>query len=132
MRCRTIAAPGVVARTVEIFDVAVALIEVIPEVVAAVGADEKAAEHILLAVFGRTLAGLGFASFLNLLPCRPVYDGFMHIFKDCQFGSVFNSGLLPVFLGVLYPVFQLEVDGEGLVIHYRPGILSLRKNLDHG
>ena len=77
------AAPTIafVVGAVEILDVGVALIEMEVQVVPAVGADQKAGEHIAFSLMGTALADLA-PLLLDLLKDCPLNDGFVDTLED--------------------------------------------------
>ena len=94
------AAVALIIGTVEISDLRVSLIEVEMQVVPAIGTDQQAGKHILLALVGSALAD--FAPFLlNLLPHGAINNRLMDIFENHPiFTVVFDSLLIFVRLGV--------------------------------
>ena len=67
--------------TVEIFDIVIALVKVIVQVVPTIRADQQAAENVSFAVFW--LALTDFAAFLlNLLPNGTLDNRLMHILEN--------------------------------------------------
>lgn len=94
------AAVALIIGTVEISDLRVSLIEVEMQVVSAIGTDQQAGKHILLALVGSALAD--FAPFLlNLLPHGAINNRLMDIFENHPiFTVVFDSLLIFVRLGV--------------------------------
>ena len=103
------AAVALIIGTVEISDLRVSLIEVEMQVVPAIGTDQQAGKHILLALVGSALAD--FAPFLlNLLPHGAINNRLMDIFENHPiFTVVFDSlgrRLLLAFSGTLDTLFQ--------------------------
>ena len=100
------AAPTIalVIGAVEILDVGVALIEMEVQVVPAVGADQKAGEHIAFPLMGAALADLA-TLLLDLLKDCPLNDGFVDILEDD-----------PVFPVIGKPLFVLVRLGVGLEV----------------
>ena len=78
---------------IPVLDVGVALIEMEVQVMPAVGADQKAGEHIAFPLMGAALADLA-ALLLDLLKDRPLNDRFVDTLEDD-----------PVFTVILQPLF---------------------------
>ena len=91
------AAPTIalVVGAVEILDVGIALIEMEVQVVPAIGANQKAGEHIAFPLMGAALADLA-QLLLDLVKDRPLNDGFVEVLE--------NDPVLPV---VGKPLFDL-------------------------
>ena len=96
----------VVVRAVEIFDIAIALIEMITKITSAVGTFEQSGKNTALR-FGLWSFFAGAAHFLNLLPCHPVDNRLM---DTQEYGAIF--------LCVLNPLFVLEGFGIGFEIDH--------------
>lgn len=87
---------ALVVGTTEIPDFRVFLIEMIPQVVAAIGTDQQAGKHIFLAVACFTLTGLA-ALLLNFFPVSAGENRLMYVLEN-----------RPVLLGVGNPFLQLK------------------------
>lgn len=96
MRGWAVAPVALVVGTTEIPDFQVFLIERIPQVMAAIGADEQAGKHIFLAVACFTLTGFT-ALLLNFFPVGAGGNRLMYILEN-----------RPVLLGVGNPLLQLK------------------------
>lgn len=110
---------ALVVGAVKILDVGVALIEMKVQIVPAVGADQKAGEHIAFPLMGTALADLA-PLLLNLFKDRPLNDGFVDILEDD-----------PVFPVIGKPLFVLVRLGVGLEVKNITAIL-LRENVSDG
>lgn len=87
------AAVALIIGTVEISDFRVSLIEMEMQVVSAIGTDQQAGKHILLALVGSALAD--FTPFLlNLLPHGAVNDRLMDIRENHPIFTVIFNPLL--------------------------------------
>ena len=109
-----------VVGTVEILNGAVRVVDVVMQLVAAVGTIQQTGEHILLGVLGfpslRSLPEL-----LHLLPCGGVDDGLMVVIKDG-----------PVFFGVFQAALVFERLGIGLEIDKRTRVFSEGQDFGDG
>ena len=90
--------------TVEILNGAVGMVDVVMQLMAAIGAVQQTSEHILFGVLGLP-ALRPLPEFLHLFPCGLVDDGLMVVFK--------NS---PIFFGVLQAALVLKRLGIGLEV----------------
>ena len=102
-----------VVGTVEILNGAVGMVDVVMQLMAAVGAVQQTGEHILLGVLGLP-ALCPLPELLHLFPCGLVDDGLMVVFKDS-----------PIFFGIVQAALVLERLGVGFEIDqstpYTPG-----------
>ena len=117
------AAVALIIGTVEISDLRVSLIEVEMQVVSAIGTDQQAGKHILLALVGSALAD--FAPFLlNLLPHGAINNRLMDIFENHPiFTVVFDSLLIFVRLGVGLKIEDTFTSRTGATAHCRAGTI---------
>ena len=109
-----------VVGTVKVFNGAVGVVDVVMQLVAAVGTVQQTGEHILLGVLGFP-ALCPLPEPLHLLPCGGVDDGFMVVFKDG-----------PVFFGVFQAALVFEGLGIGLEIDKRTCVLPEGQDFGDG
>ena len=105
-----------VVGTVEILNGAVGMVDVVVQLVAAVGAVQQTGAHLLFGVLGFP-ALCPLSELLHLLPCGGVNDGFMVVLKDG-----------PIFFGVDQTALILEGLGIGLEIDQGARVLPEGQN----
>ena len=85
---------ALVVGTIKILDLGIALIEMIMEVVSAVGTNQQTRKHIFLAIICSSSAPRS-SFLLNLLPHGAVYDRFVYVFEnDPIFTVIINPFLV--------------------------------------
>lgn len=109
-----------VVGTVEILNGAVGMVDVVMQLMAAVGAVQQTGEHILLGVLGLP-ALCPLPELLHLFPCGLVDDGLMVVFKDS-----------PIFFGIVQAALVLERLGVGFEIDQSTRILPEGQNFGDG
>ena len=109
-----------VVGTVEILNGAVGMVDVVMQLMAAVGAVQQTGEHILLGVLGLP-AFRPLPELLYLLPCGGVDNGLMVVLKDG-----------PVFFRVHQAALILEGLGVGLEIDKSAGVLPEGQDFCNG
>lgn len=93
--------------TVEIFDIVVALVEMIIQVVTTILTDQQTAENVSLTILGVALTDLS-ALFLDLFPDYTVNDGLMDVFENQPVLPVIIDPLLIlVGFGISFEVMQV-------------------------
>lgn len=106
--------------TVEIFDIVVALVEMIIQVVTTIRTDQQTAENVSLTILGFALTDLS-ALFLDLFPDYTVNDGLMDVFE--------NQPVLPV---IIDPLLILVGFGISFEVENITAILLDRQHLHNG
>ena len=109
-----------VVGTVEILNGAVGMVDVVMQLMAAVGAVQQTSEHILLGVLGLP-ALCPLPELLHLFPCGLVDDGLMVVFKDS-----------PIFFGIVQAALILEGFGVGFEINQGARVLPEGQDFGDG
>ena len=111
---------ALIVGAVEILDLRVSLIEVEVKVAAAVGTDQQAGEHIVLAFVGAALADFS-PLLLYLLKYGPFDDRLVDVLEDD-----------PIFTVILQPLFVLVGFRIGLEVENVAAILLQRQDFGYG